>query len=163
MKNIFYSILFTFLINSLSAQSKQDYFEYIVNQTEGSSSKSNYTTIVALGNQISKSDAEKFTGTRLNDDQYQNLFIVASEIYADKTKTNKFLEIIRTIDMSGIRKVTTKKSQNNEGNFYQISIYVNDGFICREWGSNDRSAISIDHIDLNVRTDESTAINIKKA
>jgi hypothetical protein len=157
------AISLLFIIKNSISQTKQDYFEYVKEHVETSPALDNYLTYIMLGTSIPRDKINRFTGTNLSDEQYQNLFIYHSKVYKDEYKTNKMLELIRYCDLRGIRKVSSVKKSNSEGTYYAITLYIKAGYLCRVYKPEDLMPENQEDLLLHARINETTANNVKKA
>jgi hypothetical protein len=163
MKNLAMAVATLFISQLGFSQTKQDYRDYIKSHSEASPSLGNYVINIGFGSDLAKVDASTFAGKTLTEEEYQNIIFVNSNVYLDNSKSQKFFEVVRSADLRGVRKVSTLSKSNDEGAYFEIIIYINDGFLCKEWSSPNSSTKPISSISINVRTDETTATNIKKA
>jgi len=155
-------ILLVVYCNTFS-QTAQDYKDYIKLQAEAAPAFDTYTINIAFGNNITITDAERFTGKTLSQDEYENMFYYGSDIYIDNRKSKKIFETIKNCNLKGIRKVSTVKHVSNEVSYWDITIYVKDGYLAKVWGSPNNSTMFISEFAISVNTDEKTAKNLKKA
>lgn len=162
MKNISLFLLFIANIQSIYSQTELDYKEYIKLNVESLPPLDNCNNNLIYGPDIRKVNADKITGKTLTTAEHDNLLIYGEEIYLDKTQSILILEIVRCCDLRAIRKVSTiKKTSTNGVVYYDIYIYLKEGGLGTEFSDN--KVTSITEFSIGVKTDETTAKNIKKA
>jgi hypothetical protein len=166
-KNYMKSLLFILLTLSFSfysfSQTKQDYKDFIKSHSESSPPLPNYEISIAFGDQLFLKDAKKFAGIELTKDEFQNLILISSSVYTDDTKSNLAFEVIRSFDISGVRKVSLIKKTQEQDIIYEIKLYIKSGYLVKEWNSISQKIKEIESISLLINSDENTADNIKKA
>jgi hypothetical protein len=162
MKKIILAITTLLFCQIVFSQTKTDYIEYI--KSHGMISYAyNVSIKLSFGYDISKFDANKFTGRSITDEEYKNLFVSDQTIYTEDKTPKVYTEIVSCFDLRGIRKVSTVKTQNDEGVYYSILIYINNGYICNSWISLNNSLKSDSKQEITIKADETIANNVKKA
>jgi len=165
MKKILLLSLLIILSVKNYSQSKQDCKDFIKTNIESNSPLNNDIIYIYYGQEISKDDAEKFTGKNLSQNEYYNLLIINENIYTDEYKTKLYFQAFRICDLSGVSKVSINKKTSSKGvDYFEIHIYINTGYICTQYyipelnKPENRKEISV-----GVKVDENTAKKIKKA
>lgn len=158
-------VLITLLLytHKCYSQIEDDYKDYIKLHVESYPVLGNYDNNIAFENHILKADADRFSGKTLSATEYKHLLMFVNTVYLDQSKSAIAFEVIRTCDLGGLRKISTVKMTHKGIPFYDLILYLKEGYLCKEWSSPTDKASSISKISIGIKTSEDITRNLKKS
>lgn len=161
-KNLLVFTLLMFGFSLSYAQTVQDCHDFIRTNIESSPAFDNYINKIYFGQGLTKTDANKYTGKYLTDEEYKNLFVYSNQVYLDKRKIDMAFMVCRSFDLRGIRKVSTVKTNSNNVDYYYVIVTLANNYKGYKY-STTGPIEEISELKIGVRTDDVTANKIKKA
>jgi len=163
MKYFIGTTLFFVTIFSINAQTIEETREYLVERITANPPSSNYKNYVFMKGHVIKIDASNLVNESLSEDKFENILIVARELY--DRGGNLAFTVFESIDIAGAEKISLIK-RTDGGGYYEISIKRKYGYLCKEKYTDvlgKREFKDLDKMTILIGNDYESAAKIKKA
>ena len=164
MKKYIILLLLVLASNSSISQTKQDVKEFIIEKFNENYLEVYSPSFIFFSGNILKVDAESFVGNKLSDNEFNHVFICASDIEIGATQS-EIISFSESIDIRDITKVSTTKQEDNN---YIIYVYLSGYYKSTRSVHNSLSNKtirkgSIQKMKIQLGTNSEAALQIKKA
>lgn len=167
MRNISFLILFFAYTSLVSAQSKEDLQDYIIEQVQANQPHPSYTNGIFFEKNTLKYDADRIAGKTLTQLEFENIFIYMRDIFWNSNKNQIALTVGNVIDVRDIYKISTTRF-SDKNTYYQINVYIRNNYYAKEYenlyeDSKPKTWKYLDKMQILVADNPEVAQKIKKA